>query len=165
MMKFRVAGTALALGCIVLFTSASVGVAVTDASAPRSTHAEPQSSCVGWCFVCDVWENKFNVIPSDVTPNDTDDNVQCGHHTPCSYECRISSNETAERVVGAVANNDVKRLRRLLHSVPGLKYNEERQALQLDGCQAGTIVLHVPLTQRQVAAVTTELQSPVVAQR
>lgn len=110
----------------------------------------PQATCVGWCFICDVNENKYLVIPSPIIKNDEDEDVACGHHVPCPADCRVSMRQDVETIVRVVASSNDKALRQLLKEVEGLEYNQDRRALQLEGCNKNDVVLHIPLSPRQV---------------
>lgn len=143
------------LAVVALLVSMSVGVAgATRVATPTATLSlPPQGECPGWCFFCDPLENLYIVTPNSVVFNDSDTQTNCGHHTPCQFECRASAREDIERVTRVVASSDETELRKLLGQVAGLSLNAERRALQLEGCKEDQIVLHLPLTDRQIAAI------------
>ena len=143
------------LGIIAVLSSVSVGAAAgaRAATSAASSHEAPQATCVGWCWFCDILENKYQVIPSQILANDEDSEVACGHHTACQSECRVTLRHDLDRITRVVASSDDKELRKLLREVTGLTLNEERRALQLQGCTLGEVILHVLLSERQVAVV------------
>lgn len=126
---------------------------VTDARAALSTSLAPQNPppCAGFCTQCDWIETKYEVQETDWIPNDEDEEVACGHHTACQQECRVSLRQDLSRVIHVVALGNDEELHRALREVRGLRVNVKRQALQLEGCLPGSIILHLPLTVRQTA--------------
>lgn len=149
-MRHPVRGSLLGILAVVLFATAGLAAMARESPVPASPSVGFQGPlCVGWCFVCDVLENKYWVTTDPYIKNDEDDNVACGHHLPCASECRISMRNDMDRVTRVVAAGDDKALRRLLQEVEGLSLNKLRRAIQLKGCGANEVVLHLPLSAHQ----------------
>ncbi len=163
-MKLRFCCT-LGLAFLAAVSSVSLGMPATRGGGMplEHGHAMAQSSCQGWCTICDLFENLWVVTPSEL-PNDEDRNVVCGHHVPCPNDCWVSANTSVDRIVHVVASADDEQLRLLMHQVPRLKVNAARKALQLDGCQPGTVVMNLPMSEHQMAIATADVRTR-VAQR
>lgn len=165
-MRFRILiVTGIVLTAVVSATGLARATTTTGTGRSAKAVEAPQAACAGWCFFCDVLENKYIVTPDDVTPNDEDASTVCGHHTPCAFECRISTNTTVNHILRVVATANDEQLMLLLRQTPGLKVNLSRRALQLDGCQPGSVVMHVPISDPQVALLSTQGAVVAVAQQ
>jgi len=153
------------LGIAAVLLTASVAVAATARTQPASTpgNTAVSAACLGWCGWCDILENKYEVIPVENFPNDSESTSLCGHHVPCMWECQESrSTHDINSLTRAVAEADVNELRSLLRDVEGLELNLERHAIQLAGCTEGDVVLHIPLSERQVAVLGSRAERAVL---
>ena len=92
--------------CLCCMTVILVGVAsaVTRASA-RTVNEVPsptQASCPGFCMICAVFELQYMVTPAGpgLPGNDEEATSMCGHHVPCSFECRMTLQSEIRSVAG-----------------------------------------------------------------
>ena len=137
--------------CLCCMTVILVGVAsaVTRASA-RTVNEVPsptQASCPGFCMICAVFELQYMVTPAGpgLPGNDEEATSMCGHHVPCSFECRMTLQSEIRSVEKAVASNSPHEIARLLSQSRYLEYNRDRRAMQILGCQPDQVVAHLPL--------------------
>lgn len=120
--------------------------------------------CPGWCWQCDFFDSKWQVDEM-VYPigNDSDKESQCGHHVRCPG-CNVTFNDQELRdLYRVVASGSEEDLRRFVARHSFVRLNVERAAIQVEGCRPDQIVVHLPLSERQVAAAALALHGVIGA--
>jgi hypothetical protein len=162
--------TVLLKAPLLVATFAVATPAVPDASAAPTMAAQSASlggpasvpdASIKYRFACTVCHNTcdfYLIIVTSGAPGNSNDDISacefglCGSCFATDDATRQASTDAIEEVRTAVEYSDMERLSELVALNPAIHLNEDRAAIQFDGCSAGSIAASIPVPRADFAS-------------
>lgn len=110
------------------------------------------------CTVCHNTCDFYLIIVTSGAPGNSNDDISacefglCGSCFATDDATRQASTDAIEEVRTAAEYSDIERLSELVALNPAIHLNEDRAAVQFDGCSAGSIAASIPVSRADFAS-------------